>query len=187
MSRALPAMVALLVLCGCTSRDPSPSVLQRYDRMRRELGWITGAAERVALDARRLQAAMSRGEVGQVQSDAILLKTDSRRFALRAGAAGNVTRRLASEAQVPLVRRYLEQITTVLTWQWVEGHALAALADQAWFDPLSVRGGSAQRLAADMTWSRRAAIRAVHAAESARAIRNRAKSQFRYVVATPAQ
>lgn len=186
MRKTLPALAALLVLYGCGSSEGSSSVLQRYDRMRRELRWITGASTRVSDDVTRLRGAMARAQEEAVRRDAVRLKLDARQFGTRSGAAGNSVRTLAQDAPTKTVHLYLLQVTDVLTWDWVEGLALTYLGDQAWADPLSVRGNSTQRLSTNLGWAQRAAYRAVRAAAAARAIKNHARSQFRYVVVTPA-
>lgn len=185
MRKALPALVVALLLWGCGPSERSPSALQRYDRMRRELGWITSESGQVARDARRLQVAMARGNVPGVRASAVRLKVDARLFSIRAGAAGNRVRALTTFSLGREVKPYLQQVTTVLVWEWVEGHALTSVANQAWRDPLSMGGGSEHRLAADLNWARKAADRAVRAASAARAIRARARSQFHYLVVTP--
>jgi hypothetical protein len=184
--KALPALVVALLLCGCRSNEKTPSVLQRYDKMRRELGWITHTSGLVANDMQRLKVAMADANVSAVRTAAVRLKVDARRFSIRAGAAGNRIRVLSSSAVGREVKPYLQEVTLVLVWQWVEGVALRSLANQAWQDPLSVRGGSERRLAADLIWARKAAQRALRAASAAQATRNGAKSHFRYTVVTPA-
>ncbi len=186
MRKALPALTALLLLCGCGSSETSSSVLQRYDEMRRELGWITNASDRVSNDVHRIQVPMARGNAAAVRTDAVRLKVDARQFSMRAGAAGNVIRTLAQETPTRTVLLYLQQVTAVLTWDWVEGLALMHVADRAWSDPLSDRGGSSQRLETDLRWAQKAAARAVKAATAARSIKHHAKAEFRYSVVTPA-
>jgi hypothetical protein len=153
--------------------------------MRRDLGLITSASGRVSSDARRLEVAMAHANVQGVKAAAVRLKVDARHYSTRAGLAGNKIRRLAREAPTGTVQLYLSQVTRALSWEWVEGVALAFLADQAWADPLSVRGGSSQRLAADLKWARNAAARAMQASATAQAIMHRSKSQFRYTAVTP--
>jgi hypothetical protein len=183
---ALPALVVVFLLSGCGSNQETPSVLQRFDKMRRELGWMTNASGRVANEAHRLKVAMARANVPAVRTAAVRLNVDARRFSVRAGAAGNRVRALSSDAGSGEVKPYLQQVTLVLSWQWIEGVALSSLANQAWQDPLSIRGGSERRLAADLSWARKAAQRSLQASSAAQAIRNDAKSQFRYTVVTPA-
>lgn len=186
MRKAHLTLGALLLLCACGSTETSTSVLQRYDRMRRELGWITQASERVSNDVRRLQAPMARADTLNVRAGAVRLKIDAKQYSMRAGAAGNTIRALAQEAPTRTVQLYLQRVTAALTWEWVEGLALTHLADQAWSDPLSVRGGSAQHLEMDLRWAQKAAVRAVKAAAAARAIKHHAKAEFEYSVVTPA-
>lgn len=186
MRKALPALTVFLLLSGCGTSETSPSVLQRYDKMRRDLGWITHTSETVSNDVRKLQVPMSRGNVATVRAGAIRLKIDARQYSLRAGAAGNVIRALAQEAPTRTVRLYLQQVTLALSWEWVEGLALTHVADQAWLDPLSARAGSAQRLEIELRWAQKAADRAVRAAAAARSIKNHAQAEFRYSVVTPA-
>ena len=186
MSRVLPWLAALLMLCGCGFSGYSSSALQRYDRMRRELGWISAASARVSSDARKLETVMAKSDVNGVQAAAVRLKLDARQYSLRAGAAGNAVRALASAAPTRQVKLYFLRVTGALSWQWVEGVALSAVADQAWADPMSIRGDDAQRLAGDVAWAQKAALLAVRANSAAREIRQRAKAQFRYIVVTPA-
>lgn len=177
----------LVLLSGCGQSSPAPSpTLERYDRMRRELDWLTAASGRVAADAQALRVAMSWGNVTAIRARAVRLKSDAVPFSLRAGAAGNATRNLAATAPAPTVRRYLQLVTATLSAQWVEGVALRAVAEQAWYDPLSIRGNDAQRLAADVSWAGSAARRAVLAAEAARRLRARSPAAFRYPAPTPA-
>jgi hypothetical protein len=185
VSRALPTLAALLVLWGCGSGQRSPSTLQRYDKMRRELGWIAAASEHVSRDAQMLEVAMARANNFGVRAAAVRLKLDARQYSRRAGAAGNMVRILAAEAPSRPVKLYLLRVTEALSRQWVEGVALSFVADQAWTDPLSVRANDAQRLGANVEWARKAARQAIRASAAARGIRQDAKAQFRYTVATP--
>jgi hypothetical protein len=186
VNRVLSGVAALLMLCGCGSGERSMSTLHRYDRMRRELDWMTAASSHVSSDAGKLEIAMARSEVNGVRAAAVRLKLDARVYSLRAGAAGNTVRALASGAPSRQVRLYLLRVTEALSWQWVEGVALSSVADQAWADPMSVRGDDAQRLARDVEWAQTTARQAVRASTAARGIRQRAKAQFRYIVVTPA-
>lgn len=186
MKRALISLAALLLLGGCGPSEQSSSPLQQYDKMRRELDWITHASDRVAVDARKLEVAMARAHVTAVRADAVRLKSDARLYSERAGAAGNATRALANETSSRRVRAYLLRVTNALSWEWVEGVALRFVADQAWADPLSQRGGAAYHLAKDVVWARHAAQEAVRAAAAAQTIRRAARVQFRYTVSTPA-
>jgi hypothetical protein len=154
--------------------------------MRPELDWMTAASAHISSDAQKLEIAMARADVNGVRTAAVRLKLDARQYSLRAGAAGNAVRALASAAPTRQVGLYLLRVTEALSWQWVEGVALSSVADQAWADPMSVRGDDAQRLARDVEWARKAALQAVHASTAARGIRRRAKAQFRYIVVTPA-
>jgi major membrane immunogen (membrane-anchored lipoprotein) len=186
MKLAVTSLAALLLLWGCGSSEQSSSPLQKYDKMRRELDWITRASDRVAVDAQMLQVAMARAHVTAVRADAVRLKSDARLYSERAGAAGNATRALANQASSRQVRDYLLRVTDALSWEWVEGTALRFVADQAWADPLSQRGGAAYHLAKDVAWARHAAQEAVRAAAAAQTIRRAAKSQFRYSISTTA-
>jgi hypothetical protein len=182
---ALTFMAAALFLWGCGSSQGTPSPLQRYDKMRRELHWITSMSGRVAGDARNLEVTMARGNPTAIRARAVRLKADARPYSRRAGAAGNAVRALAAEAPSGPVRLYLLRVSDALSRQWVEGVALRFVADQAWSDPLSLRSPDAQRLAADVAWARKAARQAVLAADAARVIRREANGQFQYTAPTP--
>jgi hypothetical protein len=184
MKPALTSLVVVLFLWGCGPSGRATSPLQQYDKMRRELDWITHASDRVAADAQKLEAAMAHANVTGVRADAVELKADARLYSERAGAAGNATRALAKETSSRPVRGYLLHVTDTLGWDWVEGVALRFVADQAWADPLSMRGDGAPRLAKDVAWARNAAREAIRAAAAARAIRQAARDQFRYTVST---
>jgi hypothetical protein len=182
MKLAFTSLVAVLFLWGCGPSGQGTSPLQQYDKMRRELDWITHSSDRVAVDAQKLEVAMAHANVTGVRADAVRLKADARLYSERAGGAGNATRALAKETSSRPVRTYLLRVTDTLTWEWVEGVALRFVAEQAWADPLSVRGDGARRLATDVAWARNAARAAIQAAAAARAIREAARDQFRYTV-----
>ena len=185
MKGAFSALAALLFLSSCETASRPVSVLQRFDRMKRDLRWLTTASDRVSVDAGGLATVMRGPDVAGIQAASVRLKRDASVFSRRAGAAGNTTRALTAEATPGAVRVYLREVTSMLGEEWTEGVALAVVANLAWHDPLSVRGDDARRLERNVLWARLAASRAVAATAAARAIRDSHRSQFRYEISTP--
>jgi hypothetical protein len=80
------------------------------------------------------------------------------------------------------IRRYLQDVTGVLVWDWVEGTALQSLAEQIWTDPLSQTNRDETAFAGDVFWARKAAAKAVTLARAAYSLKQRHAAAFRYTV-----
>ncbi len=174
--------MALVLLSGCAHTGPPISALQRYDRMKRQLQWLTTQSQQLSDQTGRLGHLVSRANVPGTRRLAVRLKIAAIRYTTYAGRIGNSIRALDTGSTSSTAGRYLRFIADVLTWDWVEGTALQRVCDEIWRDPLSETGSGAETLYKDMRWAQRAAQRAVDYARLAAGVRRQAPGAFRYTV-----
>jgi len=170
-----------LLLSACDTPPSTTSTLQRFDRLRPQLSYVGHASSNLAVDMSNINRQMQRDSVAGIRERAARLRQDGLRFARRAGRIGNEVRALAREESSATDRRYYALIADALSCQWLEGMALARLADIVWRDPLLLNRRDETRFSKVQGRAARYAWVAVLRTGRANGLRRHFPRSFRYI------